>query len=60
MFNKASTSKRFFFEKKNQKTFVGLARGLSKPHGKLTKFFCCFLLTKRSRSCRIELSKPHG
>ncbi len=41
--------KKFFFEKKNQKTFIRFRpQALTQAWSKLTKFFCFFLFTKRS------------
>jgi hypothetical protein len=41
--------KRFFFEKKNQKTSAPLGRCRSDRQRRgITKFFCFFLFTKRS------------
>jgi len=41
-------SKTFFFEKKNQKTFVNWAWCVQRYQPKLTKFFCCFFFKKSS------------
>jgi hypothetical protein len=44
-----SRKKKFFFEKKNQKTFLlRFARWSNIPALKLKKFFCYFLFTKSS------------
>jgi len=40
--------KKFFFEKKNQKTFAPLRAVFNQPGTKQIKFFCFFLFTKRS------------
>jgi hypothetical protein len=41
-------SKKFFFEKKNQKTFGPAGVGDAIATARRTKFFCFFLFTKRS------------
>jgi hypothetical protein len=46
----ARKDKKFFFEKKNQKTFAPLRAVVNQPGTKLVKFFCFFLFTKRSAS----------
>jgi hypothetical protein len=43
-------SKRFFFEKKKQKTFAKWAPGVSPALAKDQKFFCFFFFKKRSAS----------
>jgi hypothetical protein len=48
--------KRFFFVKKNQKTFVNLDRaGETAPGPDSKKFFCFFLFTKRSACLNLQL-----
>jgi hypothetical protein len=41
-------SERFFFEKKNQKTFDSAGVGNDVVNALSAKFFCVFLFTKRS------------
>jgi hypothetical protein len=53
-------SKRFFFEKKKQKTFTLLVRAVGQRRWlasalKESKFFCFFLFTKRSSSLLTSL-----
>jgi hypothetical protein len=48
-------SKRFFFEKKKQKTFAKLARGVSTAGTKLLKFFL-LLFCSQKRSAYFLLS----
>jgi len=44
-------SKRFFFEKKNQKTFFNSGpEGYERPSPNLKKFFCYFFFKKSSAS----------
>jgi hypothetical protein len=40
-------SKKFFFEKKNQKTFLTKGRGQFHQHGQIAKVFCFFFSKKK-------------
>jgi hypothetical protein len=51
-------SKRFFFEKKNQKTFFDFRLVRFHLHGLLAKVFC-FFLQKRS-ACFPHSTRPHA
>jgi hypothetical protein len=47
----AKKGKRFFFEKKKQKTFVMLSRALPTAHLKTQKFFWFFFSKKNILAC---------